>query len=384
MAKKTFLGSAQAVAQVNTVTISGTWASTETAYITVGNKTVTYVAGTGETTTTVAEGLVALCQAADGEFLDATWEQDGAVITMTGNEGVPITISAGDTAAAGAATAASVTSATGPWHWDNAQNWSGGTVPATNDEIYFIHEDRYARYGLPTDSFNRLDVKFGGLGLPEVNTGGYAEYRTKRPTLTCAAVNIGIAGDGPEIVKLDLASTNAAVRVYGSKQPLADELSTVDLLLNHSSAVVSVMGGNVGIAANESATSTVGTVQVAPNGTCLIGSGTTLTTLSSAGSTRVKCALTTCKVESGTTIAEGTGAITTLYVQGGATFVYNTNGTITTAYVDNAVVDGDQDLRARTISTLNIGQGGEVKDRAQAITLTTVARGSLVESLLAR
>lgn len=381
MGKLSFIGAATAVQQVDTITLSGTFASTETVTIKVAEKQIVYTCGSGETVTTVAAGLVALCSASsDPEFAEVTWTSAVGVITAKSKAGVPVTIAVSETAASGTAVLANVTAATGPNHWDNVDNWSTGAVPTTSDEVFIESKDAAVLYGLPTSlTLGKLVVKDGQLGLLDRNPAGYTEYRTKRPIITCTDVQIGrAAGVGPALCRLSTASANAVVTVFGSSR--RTDVPAVELLLNHSSSQVNVIAGQVGVAVGGEQTSTVGTIRVSAEGAVSIGSGTTLTTLVSSGVTDIAASSTNLTVDDGTTTLLGTATVTNLIVRGG-TLVHKSTGTITNATVGPGTLDCSKDLRPRTITALTVKRDGTVSDQYNSLTISGISLDASVDKL---
>ena len=128
MATRTWLGRAQSMAQVCTVTI-GSSTSTQTFTITNPNsKAITYVAGSGETTSTIAAALQQLiANSQEGEYRELVPTVVANVITITARvPGVPFTISVAGT---GTITLATPTANVSPNDPANPVNWSGGVVP---------------------------------------------------------------------------------------------------------------------------------------------------------------------------------------------------------------------------------------------------------------
>lgn len=385
MAKLIFIGAAKAVSQIDTVTMTGTWADTETVTVNVGNKSVTYTCGAGETVTTVASGLLALLQAAtEAEFVEITWTSDAGVITATSTAGLPVTITTSDTAASGTSTKANVQAATGPNHWDEATNWSTGAVPTTADEVFIDDASVAVKYGLPTSlTLGKFVHTAGQLGLPNRNASGYVEYRAARAVFTCTDVTFGLSGKGPSLSRVDLASGASAVSVFGSKTRASGTGAAIDLLLNSASASVSVISGQVAIAESGDETTTVGTVRVASQGNVFIGLGTTVTSIVSSGLTTVASAATNVTVDAGTLTLVGASAVTNLTIRGG-TAVHNSSGTITAAVVGPGSLDCSQDIRPRTITDLTLKKSGIFRDTYEAVTVTNgIVLGSDADLLTA-
>lgn len=370
MAKCVFLGGAQDFPQIETITVSGTWASTETATITVGEKKVVFTCGGSETTSTVAAGLQALAAASEAqEFREITWTVNSNVITGTSPSGVPVSISVADTAASGSIGTTTTQAATGPNHWDNNDNWSGGAVPTTSDEVFIEDRNVKIRYGLPSAlTLAKVRHIAGEVGLPDRNSSGYPEYRTKRASVTCTDVQFGMQpGSGPALARWNLESSNAVVAVFGTLA--RSDGATVDLLMNHSSSSVAVISGSVAVAPSLADTSTVGTIRVGNSGAMTIGAGVTLTNLYTSGNTLAQNAITTAYCDAGTLTLSGSGTVGTLNVRDG-TCVHKTSGTITQANVGPGNLDCSHDLRARTITDLTLKKNGTFLDPYNVITVT--------------
>lgn len=131
-------------AQINTITVSGTPAAGNVATVTINGKSVTYTVVTGDTTTTIAEGLADLLRATDnGEFKLITWTNDAAVITATAADpGVPFTATGGGTltvastgGGATTLTAASVQTSLSPNDAADVLNYSSGALPSGGDTL---------------------------------------------------------------------------------------------------------------------------------------------------------------------------------------------------------------------------------------------------------
>lgn len=202
-----WLGGAVARKQVSTITIANTWATNDTLTVTVGNKTITLTVGSTATVTQIATELVKLINAAGvssaslstgysadyagGELVemqDVTATSDAGVVTLTADTaGVPFVFTSGETTAGdGTATYAVATAATGPNHFDNPDNWEGGSLPGDNSSIIFDYGAVDCKYGLTYMRDNTFGVEFirttdysGTIGLPLNNPAGYPEYRQR-------------------------------------------------------------------------------------------------------------------------------------------------------------------------------------------------------------
>lgn len=207
MANAFWVGGAPVTRQVSTITIANTWAAADVVIMTVGgSKDLRVTIGSAFGVSDVAAALAAAINAADAttglignetrnvggqeilEFFGLEAVAALGVVTITGLvSGQPFTLTASEvTAGTGTATAASVTAATGPNHADNADNWLAGTLPASNDDLYFDRGDVSCLYGLDhfrtaTKSIDLIITNdwTGQMGLDPISPGGYAEYRTR-------------------------------------------------------------------------------------------------------------------------------------------------------------------------------------------------------------
>ena len=206
MANKYWLGAADDVNQVDTITATGTWAADDTATITCNNKTVTVTLGSSFATTDVVEALANAINAIDatsdlandetrnrggrelGEFRDMLASASGSVLTLTSaTAGVPFTVTRSETTAGSGALGAvtSVTAATGRNWFDNAANWEGGAVPSIADTIIYSDGNVGVLHGLDNTtadlSISRANEYAGNIGLLPTNTTHsgfpYHEYR---------------------------------------------------------------------------------------------------------------------------------------------------------------------------------------------------------------
>ena len=197
--------------QRSTLTFAGTYAATDTVTITVGNSDLVITVGTNASTTAIAEDVKEAINAADttsklgtGYFRSAGGQDiptfteieatvDGSVVTAYAKTpGKPFTIAATEDAAAGSVAVSTAQAATGPYHFDNADNWTGGAVPADGDTAYFDAGSGDCKYALDDLRDNTKIVSVivttdytGQIGLDRLNTDAsssanrYVEYRDR-------------------------------------------------------------------------------------------------------------------------------------------------------------------------------------------------------------
>lgn len=356
MAKLKFLGIAQAVSQVDEVTLGGTWSAGETARLTINGKFVEYIVVTSDTPALVAAGLQALAAASDeAEFEEVTFTVATTKITATGTAGVPFTMTVSEASASGTIATTTTISATGPFHWDNAANWSTGSVPANSDEVFVELSNTYILYGFPTGlTLAKFVQSAGYVGLPDDNENGYAEYRSTYLTIASALVTIL----GGQRTRISTESANTVVVCQSS--------NTVDIKTNHSSAQVHALDGTVRLCPSEAETAQASIARCNAGATLLVGVGATVATVLTAGQTVVRGAVTTLTIEGELCVLEGSA--TTVNVNAGQ-LDYRSTSTITTLNLAGGIVETRNDIRSKTITNFNMS-GGQLSNPYRIITFT--------------
>ena len=365
------IGRAKAVAQVSTITIGGTIAATDTFSVTIGTKAVTFTA----TTTTIAHvvaGLVAALNAstAPTEHGELTWADSSPTLTGTGDvKGVPHTITVSKTGAANTISISTTTAATGPNHWDNANNWTTGAVPLDGENWDLANSNASIYYGWPSSTLtfpevNVMDTFTGTFGLPEVNGLGYPEYRELWPS----TVNITLArieGQNAGTIQFPSISTE----VYSGNVIIRKNQGSSDLTIDvrGGSTVVAIPTGAVAITA----------ARVAPNAT-LINQGANATLVTNAGNYASGNETITTLTTRGGTASVGKNPVT-LNCYGG-TAKLNGSNTVTTIVVgadfadgNAAIVDLTEDLSTFTVTNITLNGKGLIDDphrRVSGATLT--------------
>jgi len=364
MATKRWLGAATAVYDLWTVSLSGTVTS-QTYTMTVNGKTITYVAGGGDTSTTILAGLVTNWNASlAAEFAELTaGNATSSTFTLTSDvAGIPHTISV-STSGSATFSIANTTPGTGPNDFTNAQNWSGGVAPANSDTLVFDNGSVDCKYNLSTSLTGiTLQVKpgfTGGIGNPLINSDSsptYAEYRTAYLTLAGGTAEI----NGPSMIRCNLAfgANTAVVRVLGTGQRPDKNVPVVLITGGDGSSTLSMLKGDAATAFYAGTTATFVTITTdytanAPaDVTLYCGSGTTLTTVTkNGGVATINSNVTTLTQKTaGGTLTVQDGTVGTLNVQGGTVY-YNSSGTLTTGNVSNTgVLDFNHDTRAVTVT----------------------------------
>lgn len=388
MATVIWQSGALAVAQVDTITVSGDWATNDTATITCGGKSVTFTVAGTQTAAAVVTGLVALWNASTVTEHTEITAADGAgdTITMTADTaGVPFTISVSEnTVGTGALSNAATTANAGPNDWSTATNWDTGAVPVnTNDVIVDLTFGSiyygFAQSGVTLATLRIINSVTGTLGLPEVNAAGYPEYRTTYLTIGATVLTIDCLSSR---VKIDNSSIQTAASVLDSGAEIETDIPAVLWKGTHASNAIDVVKGIVGVAVLPGEVATALTLKIGyrdsqdTDADVYCGSGVTLGTVTKNGG-QLTCDTTTAAITAitqtaGDTTIEGkTNAVTAANIYGG-TVHYNTAGTLTAGVVgNNGVLDFRGDMRAKTVSAIQVYAGGAVYDPAAVVTWTT-------------
>lgn len=384
MANRTWIGRAGVVRQSSPFTLGGTLAAGSTFTATINTRAVVYTCTGSDTATTAAAALAAAAQAAGvdfPEFGELAWASSGAVLTVTGPaDGAPFTLTvvAGGSGSP-SATAGTVVAATGPHHWDNANNWAEGSVPASTDDVV-IDDGVSIKYGLAQSAVTlaSLTVRQGfpadaQIGLPARNENGYAEYRPQRLHVNATVCHLDTRS---AMVRLNLHTAASTVTVQDSGRAEAGRFA-VDLLANNSGTVVRVNRGQVGVAANANETATVSAVRVSyrdqrqADADVTLGPGLTVATVEHLGGTvLMRCGCTTYVGEGGTLRREGSGAVATFDNRGARVDDFST-GTITT--FRNGGQWWRRGAAPLTITNAYLYGGGSTTDASGWVTHTNAA-----------
>lgn len=417
MATRRWLGRAAATFDKYTITVANTWAAADLANITINGKTLVLTVGTTATTAQIATELAKMWNAsgtlatayAASNFNDQTdsWEEypetaeataetsSSTVIITMDTPGVPTTITVSETTAGdGTLSISHTTTATGPNYVDNANNWSGGAVPTTGDDVYLDNSAVSLLYGFAAvaaetfASWNQAASFTGEVGLAENNRGGYAEFRTTYLAVGITSLRVGYgSGLGSRRTKLNMAAVQFAAEVLKTNQGAETEIEALLLKGTNASNALEVQGGSVGIAPQAADSSVLATLKVTGGSVQTYGAVTTTASTVSGGNVIFGKAPATLTQTAGNTTILGSGAVTTLTVSGG-TCLYLTSGTATTVAIGNgpqpATVDCTGDGSSRTFTTTTIHPNGRLRYIPGTMTFTNaVALGSTVREIMA-
>lgn len=372
MATKTWVGRASVTRHRHEHTFPGTGTAGTAWWFSLNGRVGPKVlVASGDTVAGIQTALAATYSAAGPEWAELSYDTDGTTLVVLGppDGRDPLLVLANDGAVAVSQT--EPLPGTGPHHWDNAENWLEGSVPASTDDLVF-RGGAPVRYGLPGTGTGFGTVTFtpesSGAGLPEQNPAGYVEYlSTRRLLVSCGDVVVQTTA----LVRLGLepsGDTSRTITVAGGYTTtggldLTTDAPTVGHTLNVSSGRCVVAGGN-------GETAKVGTCTVANDATCLVtlGAGTNLATLvQSGGLVTLRCAATTVTHNAGDLTRTGAGAVGTWTDGGGRAYDQGT-GTVTAFIAAGSYsYTGAQGC---TVTTLTGKPNGRFLDRAAKVTFT--------------
>lgn len=392
MATLKWLGRAAKVAQVTTLTVGGTIEAGDKFIVTINGKSVS-VAATNTSASTTAGLIEAALDALDStlypEFAEFTASVNGAVVTLTANtEGVPFTVTAtttesnGDPADDQTFVAATTTAATGPNHWDDANNWDTGAVPTTGDTVYIEGPRADILYGLAQSAVTLAALHIrqsytGTIGLPETNTSGSADYPEYRATYLAISATVLTIGEGPGQgsgrIKIDTGSNATTLTVVDTGSPAEADVPALLWKGAHNSNVVNVYRGSGAAAWLGKETATIATLNCGyttareSDVSFFCGNVTLTTVVQEGGDLTINTAATTITRRGGTLTVRGSGAVTTVNNWGG-TLNWRSSGTVSALYCGVATVDYRGDMRAKTVSACDAYAGATILDPQGIVT----------------
>lgn len=385
-----FRGDALDVPQVTTFGITADDANTSYA-VTINRKTVA-VPGSGAGTAATAAALrTALSTSTIPEFVEIAWTVSGSTVTATSsplniNGGLPFTVATSVSGGAGTmSTPSTTTNAAGHLHWDDPNNWSTGSVPATGDDVVIDNFSGNILYGLTQSSvtLNSLTITSnftGTIGLPKTNANGYSEYRPDYLQISATTVQIGYGpGSCSGRIKLNLGVNPAAVSVYGTSSTAEKGLPALQILGSNAANAFNTIQGSIGLANEPNTTAQFPTVEIgsdtnqATDVNLICGPGCTLANISQCGGLITTYAnVTTWTKFAGDSYVLGTASVTTLKQYGKGTHYWLSTGTLGsgTFVGPSSDLDSSCDLNNRTATNLTFNGGAYVYDPGKTITFT--------------
>lgn len=389
MAKKSWIGGAAATTQVNTWLFAGTWEANDVVNVTIGTRTVSVVTGSTSASVVATNVQAALAASELPEFTEITWTINTATITGTAvSAGVPFTATFATTETGGGAadaqtingttssTGTAATACTGPNHGDNAQNWTGGTLPVDSDDIYFADSNVSLLYGVNLSTITPASITIeqsftGEIGLPVYNaSGGYYEYRSRYLRIgndadnipTVIAVGTG-EGAGSSRVMIDSGDSEVTLIVLNTGPASEGEEVAFFWKSTHADSTAVTSRGSVGIAIYPGEVATLSHMKVgyvdneAGDALVICGEGVTNDDIDvSGGIVRTNSAIDALAMTGGELIHLD-GTIGTINGDGGF-LRYRSTDTFTTLNAGSGfTMDFRQDMRPRIGTNINLHEG---------------------------
>ncbi len=285
MATRRWTGAAQAVAQVTKWTFGGTWESDDQITLTINSKTVTASAGSTDIPTILDALVLAIEESTEPDFAEIEWSYSGNDLIATGpDSGKPFTCTVSTTESGGGAadlqtidggassTGTNTTSPTGPNWLNEADNWSGNTLPVDGDTVLFTDSSVDVLYGLDLSAVTPAEIRItstftGRIGLPAYDPNGTYEYRERfckfcnSADLTNTAVYIG-QGLGSQMKELLLNFGTGQVTIHVEKTGV----DGVTIQGTHTSNAITILSGTVRIAPDKDQSATFATVNLGADG----------------------------------------------------------------------------------------------------------------------
>lgn len=398
MAINNWLARAESRAKVMTLTPGGTIEVGDLFLVTINGKTVSYAA-TNTTVASVCTGLAAALEASTIiEFAAITWEDDTTHVTATGPTGVEVTVTVSTTESNGGAAdaqtfaLATTTAATGPNHWDDANNWSNAAVPVNADVANVDLSLGSILYGMaqsavtlaelnifsPTNTTNRI-------GLPRVNSGGYTEDQATYLAIGATLCRIDAEASS---IALDFGSVQNTTEIRRSGQSTDGVTPAVLIKGTSTTNVLDAQTGNAGLAYYDGESYASASVKVAPGATLVGGAGADSDEIESLGTFTWSGTFDDFYGEGGQADIRGTPGADLISVAGGCVLQVKFGGTVAAVSVggdsQGGTLDASNDRTARTFEATTIGIGGQIIDPNNTITYGQgIATGAGVRELRA-
>lgn len=387
MATNIWQGGAAAIAQVDTVQITGYDAAT-TYILTIGDKTIE-VLGTTDVDGTAAALSAAWNLSGEPEVKEVVATVATDTVTLTASAtGTPNTVTSSVTGGAGTIGAVTaVTANSGPNDASVDTNWSTNSVPGA-DDIVFENSSVACLYGLNQLgnilTYTQKSTFLATIGLPRENPLGYVEYRPTKLALGTAITNVEYGqgdGNGSGRTNLAIGDRTTALAINVHKSGVRTEPGIPALLLTTGSqsntTTVTVNRGDLGIAFHAGETAVIQSLnlgyvtQPLVDARVMCGDGVTLTTVTQNGGTLYfESNLTTLTMSVGATTIGGDATLTSAALNSGILY-YNSTGTLTTVNITaGAALDFRQDSRGRTVTNAFRHEGAGLQDPFGTVTWT--------------
>lgn len=402
MATKHSVNVAKAVAQVATVQVTAFDAST-TYKLTVNGVDIVSLLGVTDADGTAAALSSAWNLSTHPYATGITASVATDTVTLTADEaGLPFTVTssvAGGTGTIGSVT--TTTAATGPNHFDDADNWSDGAIPA-NGDIVTITRGAVFNFGLDQNAVDLAELNFelgASVGLnwrqfATTSNGGspdtsVTEYRDHALKIGATVANIGVE-NGPDAVvasarivwdndKAGAATINVLKTTRGSPDAGAPAVrllasnAGIDLFVKSAQASVG-LGTDI-----PGETATFGDITVDDRSgvsKVYVGAGVTWSNFAQNGGDNILDAaadVTKVEVNGGDLLMKGDEwVVATLEINDGVVVDNHTDSASanTTVNLNGGELDGLKSGEARTWATVN-HNGGKLKRDSAVVTIST-------------
>jgi trimeric autotransporter adhesin len=377
MAILNWLGRALARAQISTVTPGGTIEVGDLFYCTINGKSISFAA-TGTTVANVVTGLVAAWNASTTtEFAAITATDSTTHMTLTADTaGVPFTVTVSTTESNGGAAdaqtiaTATTTTATGPNHWTDTNNWDTAAIPVNSDTVNIDLGIASILYGLDQSAvtvavLNITNYGFtqNSLGLPRTNSSGYTEDQEQY--LKIGAALCIINSNSPRI-KINFGSVLTTTEIRQAGQAPDGITPAVLLKGTNTSNSFDVVNGSAGLAYYDGESVNGASLTVGSSGQCTVGSGGDFDNIVSSGVIQYNGTGDNFQTASGAAEIRGTPGFALLDCNGGTT-ICKFSGTISDVVVGPGTLDASQDNSTRIFTDTILGAGGQIIDPEQTI-----------------
>ncbi len=244
---------------------------------------------------------------------------------------------------------------------NTAGNYSPSGVPTTGDDLY-VEAPSGTTYNMAASLSSLSGVTLASLNIAQSYTGNIGTASAYLQ-VSATVINIGYnytstSQSGSSLIKLNVGSVQTTANILNTSRSSSTVGSgPVSILGTHASNVLNILSGTVSVAATTGEVSTF--TRIVNDGTLIVGSGITLATLDSTGTTTLRGAATTVNQNGGTINTFGSGAITTVNVNSG-TFFSQSTGTITTLNIYSGTADFRSDYQSKTITNVNIYNQGKI------------------------
>lgn len=346
MATRTYVGGAVSVAEVYTLAIAGTWATSDTITLTVAGKDLVLTIGATATNAQIATEIVSAWNGTPtlgsgysvnqtGNNIPVMNEVTASVSTTTvtftmDTAGIPFTMSRSLSSGSGTATLTNTVDATGPSFFDNTSNWLEGSVATTGDDMIW-NSPVSIKYAIDQNTVTLTSLTIGPsvttayqIGLPSQNANGYPEWRDTELAISVTSL---VCNGYPGLLKLNVGTNQLTATINSSGTSLESGKHAIQIRGTHASNAITINGGDVGLAASNE-TATFATI-TQTGGVVETGTAVTSTTLAKqAGACTLNSAITTASSSAGSLTIQS-GSVTSLTVSGGSC-TYNGSGTCTT------------------------------------------------------